>query len=220
MRRLAQPQVMTSAAIAAVCSAVLSLPRLLLWDKRPFSVWYPEAIILFCGFVLWAFVFAWHTEYTHRPVFTSRIKPVLFITATLVGILAGLAQHWIPAPFPRARTPKVYPADLQHWIATTLFTLAFAQLFLLYAPFAWAVRLFHNEQAALWFTVVLSILVVILKNNSSPSPLPHSMLLELLTIRIASTYFAVWFYLRGGIFLVWWLALLVEARHLLTYAGF
>jgi len=220
MRRLAQPQVVTSAATAAALSAALSLPRMLLWDNRLFSLWYIEAMIFLCGFVLWAFVFAWHTEYTRHPVFTLRIQAGLFAAATLAGVIAGLVLHWLLDPSLRARNPEDYPADFQHWVAATLFTLAFTQLFLIYAPFAWVIRLLRNEQVATWSVVALSVLVLVLKNNSLRTALPESLFLELLALRIASAYFAIWFYLRGGMLLVWWLGFLVESRHLLTYHGF
>jgi len=219
MRRLAQPQVVSSAATAAALSAALALPRMLLWDKRTFSLWYIEAMIFLCGFVLWAFVFAWHTEYTHRPVFTLRIKASLFAVATVVGMIAGVALHWLLDPSLRVRNPQDYPVDFQHWIAATLFSLAFTQLFLLYAPFAWVIRLFRNEQVATWCTVALGVLVLALKINSSPTTLPESLFLELFALRIGFAYFAIWFYLRGGMLLVWWLGFLIEARHLLTYYG-
>jgi len=211
---------MVSAAIAAALSAAFSLPRILLWENRPFSVWYPEAIIFSCGFVLWAFVFAWHTEYTRRPVFFMRIKPSLVAAATVAGIIAALLLHWLFDPTLRVRNPQDYPVDFQHWIAHTLFALAFVQLFLLFAPFAWAMRLFRNQTVATWVTVAFGVLVLGLKSNSSPTPLPALLLLALAVVRIASVYFAVWFYVRGGIFLTWWLVLLVEARNLLTFAGF
>lgn len=210
---------MLSAAIAAALSAVLSLPRMLLWDTRRFSVWYAEAIILLCGFVLWAFVFAWHTEYTRRPVFTLKIKWTLFGDTTLAGIAAAIGLHRLLDPSLRAFNPQDYPADFSHWVASTLFSLAFTQLFLLYAPFAWVMRLFRKEQIATWATVALSVLVLMLKTKSSPLPLPFSLFLELLASRIAFAYFAIWFYLRGGMLLVWWLGFLVEARHLLTFNG-
>jgi hypothetical protein len=219
MRRLAHPQVVTSAAIAATLSALLSAPRMLLWDKRPFPLWYGEAIIFLGGFVLWAFVFAWHTEYTHRPVFTLKIKPPLFAAATLAGILAALSIHWLLDPTLRVHSPQDYPVDFRHWIASTLFALAFTQLFLIYSPFAWVIRLIRNEEIATWMTVVLSVVVLLLKTNASPTPLPYSLFMELLALRIAFGFFAIWFYLRGGILLVAWLGLLVESRHLLAFSG-
>src|SRR3569833_1368133 len=136
MRRLAQPSVVTAAAIAAAASAVESLPSIMLWDKRPFPVWFPEMAIFFCGFVLWAFVFAWHTEYTRRPVFNFRIKPLLFLAATVFGIIAALGTHWLIDPALRARIPQDYPADFQQWMARLLFVLSLQQLLLLFAPFA------------------------------------------------------------------------------------
>jgi len=192
---------------------------MILWDKRPFSVWYPEAIIFFCGFVLWAFVFAWHTEYTRKPLFTFRIRPLLFAGATFAGILAALGMHWLLDPTLRARTPQDYPADFLHWLAQTLFTLSLVELLLLFAPFAWAMRLFRNQTVATWVTVAFGVLVLGLRSNSSPTPLPALLILVLAILRIGSAFFSVWFYLRGGMFLAWWLAFLIEARHLLTFSG-
>jgi hypothetical protein len=116
--------------------------------------------------------------------------------------------------------PRDYPVDLKHWVAQTLFTLSLVQLLLLFAPFAWAMRLFRNETVATWLTVAFSVLVLGLKSNSSPAPLPALLILALAVLRIASAFFAVWCYLRGGIFLAWWLVFLIEARNLLTFAGF
>ncbi len=217
MRRLAQPKVVTIAAIAAASSAALSIPRMLLWDKRPLPLWYVESTIFFGSFVLWAFVFAWHTEYTHRPVFTLKIKPTLFTGATLAGVFAAIALYFFLDPALRLTTPGDYPADFAHWLANTLFSLAFTQLFLLFAPFAWVMRLFRNEKVAVWLTVLFNVFLLILKIETSPKPLPHALFIDLFVLRIAMSYLAVWFYLRGGIFLVWWIGLLVEARHLLDF---
>src|SRR3569833_806771 len=103
MRRLAQPSVVTAAAIAAAASAVASLPSILLWDKRPFPVWFPEMAIFFCGFVLRTFVFAWLTEYTRRPIFIFRIKPLLFKNTTNTNQNNTLAIHWLRDPALRLR---------------------------------------------------------------------------------------------------------------------
>src|ERR1700759_2953862 len=94
MRRLAQPKVVASALLASALTAALCLPRILFWPNRPFSLWYVEATEFLGGFVLWAFVFAWHTEYTRRPVFTLKIKPSIFATAPLAGILYALGLHF------------------------------------------------------------------------------------------------------------------------------
>lgn len=217
MRRLAQPKVVTSAAIAAVLSAVFSLPRMMLWETRKLPVWYLEATVLLGGFVLWAFVFAWHTEYTGRPVFTLKIKPPVFAAATAFGIIAAFGLHFFLDPTVRRLTPGDFPADFKHWVASVLFSLAFTQLFLLYAPFAWLMRLFRNERVAIWLTVALEVAVLLMRSHSISTALPTLLLAELLVLRIVLNYLGVWFYLRGGIFLVWWIDVLMEARHLFEF---
>lgn len=217
MRRLVQPNVVAAAAIAAALSTALCAPRILLWNKRLFPVWYLEATLFFGGFVLWAFVFAWHTEYSRRPFFTAKISSPLFASATLAGVLAAFGLRFFLDSGFRLITPEDYPPDVEHWIASVLFALAFTQLLLFYAPFAWLMRLFHNIQAATWLTVAFNALVLLLKTHASPTPPPIFIVLESLALRIAFAYFAIWFYLRGGILLVTWLGLLIEARHLLDF---
>jgi hypothetical protein len=214
VRRLAQPQVVKSAIIAATLSAALCLPRMWLWDKLP--LWYSEATIFLGGFVLWAFVFAWHTEYTRRPVFTLKIKPFIFVLATLAGVLGAIGMHFLLDPTLRQINPEEYPGTWQLWLAATLFALAFTQLFLVFAPYAWAVRLFRNEYVAACITITFGVMVWLLKVQSSQHVLPAMLLIELLALRIVQAFFAVWFYQRGGILLVWWIGFLGEARHLLT----
>lgn len=218
MRRLAEPTVVRNAIIAAALSAALSLPRMLLWDKRPLPLWHVEATIFFGGFVLWAFVFAWHAEYTHRPFFTLKINSLTFAIATLVGLVTAACLHLWLDPLVRRAAPEEFPADLEHWIASTLFALAFTQLFLLYAPFAWLVRLFRNRMVATWLTVLLSVAVLIMRSHILPTALPFPVMFATIGLRIVITFFAVWFYLRGGILLVSWLGLVLEARHLLGLA--
>ncbi len=219
MRRLAQPKVMASAAVAAVLSTALSLPRMHYWTNSKLPISYIVTTLLLCGFVLWAFVFAWHTEYTHRPVFTLKFKLPIFAAATLGGIVVALGLNRLVDPSLRLRSPEDYPADFNHWIASLLFSLAFLQLFFFYAPVAWLMRLFKNEKVALWGTVIFGAFVLSLKIKSLPAPLPFWLFAEYLGLRILLGFFGAWFYLRGGVLLVWWLDLLVEARHLPGYFG-
>jgi hypothetical protein len=219
MRRLAQPEVVTSAAVAAAFSAIFSLPRMILWEARKMPVWYLDATVFFGGFVLWAFVFAWHTAYTGRPVFTKKIKPPVIVAATLGGVFLALSFHFFLDPTMRRVSPEDFPPDFVNWVAATLFSLAFMQLFLIYAPFAWVMRLARNEQVATWMTVALGVVVLIMKLRASSVSVPPLLIAELLLLRIVGAFLGVWFYLRGGIFIVWWLELLVEARHLLDIQG-
>jgi hypothetical protein len=215
VRDLAQPETLKSAALAAGLTVLACYPRLLFWTKRVHPLWYLEATIFLGAIVLWAFVFAWHTQYSRCPVFTLKPGGAVFAGATVSGILGGLALHFFLDPTLRLRTPEDYPADLRQWIAITLFTLGFSQLFLLFAPFAWLLRLLRNRWMAALLTVSFGVFVLVIKTSSSPEPYPAALFAALLLARILSGCLGVFFYLRGGVLLVWWLGLLIEARHLI-----
>jgi hypothetical protein len=219
MRDFTQPRVLNLAAIAALASALACYPRLSLWLNRSAPIWYLEAAIFLCCIVLWGFVFAWHTQYTHRPVFVLKIEPGPFIAVTLVGIIAALVFHLFLDPSLRSKIPEEYPADLKQWFAFVLFSLAFNQLFLLFAPFAWLMRLFKNRWVAATLTVLFGAFVLTIRTQSLPTPVPLLLLVALLAGRIAMGFLAVSFYLRGGVMLIWWWTFLFEARNLLTLTG-
>lgn len=219
MRHLVQPRVLKLAGIAALVSAVASYPRLSFWLNRSAPVWYLEATIFFCGIVLWGFVFAWHTQYTRRPVFLFKLEPGPFIAVTLIGITAAVVFHLFLDPSLRPKIPEEYPVDLQQWFAMVLFYLFFNQLFLLFAPFAWSMRLFQNRWVAASLTVLFGIFVLVIRVQASPLPFPAPLLAAFLAGRIVTGFLAVWFYLRGGVLLIWWWTLLFEARNLLNLTG-
>jgi magnesium-transporting ATPase (P-type) len=200
------------ASIAALTSALACYPRISLWTGRSAPIWYLEGAIFLCGIVLWSFVFAWHEPYTHRPVFVLKPEPKLFLAATLIGIVAAVVFHLWLDPSLRSKLPDEYPASLQQWFAQVLFALAFNQLFLLFAPFAWLMRLFKNRQAAISLTVLFGVCILAMKIRSLPTPVPPLPLAALLAGRIVMGFLAVSFYLRGGVLLVWWWTLLFEAR--------
>jgi len=156
MHSFLQPRTLKLAGIAALATAFACYPRLSLWSNRSAPVWYLEAIIFFGGIVLWGFVFAWHTPYTHRPVFTLKMESGPFITATLAGIMVAVVFHLFLDPSLRPKMPEDYPVDLKQWFAMTLFSLAFSQMFLVFAPFAWLVRLFQNRRVATGLTVLFA----------------------------------------------------------------
>ena len=219
MRDFVQPRVLKLAGIAAFASALACYPRLSFWLNRSAPLWYLEAAIFFCGIVLWGFVFAWHTKYTRRPVFVFKLEPGPFLAVTLMGFAAAVLFHLFVDPSLRLKLPEEYPADLKQWIAWLLFSLSFNQLFLLFAPFAWSMRLFKNRWAAASLTVLFGIFVQALKVQSSPVPLSPALLAMFMAGRIVMSFLAVWFYLRGGVLLIWWWTFLFEARHLLNLAG-
>ncbi|MGA2853266.1 MAG: hypothetical protein ABSE90_03915 [Verrucomicrobiota bacterium] len=216
MRHLLQPRVLNLAVIAALASALASYPRLSLWLNRSAPVWYLEGAIFLCGIVLWGFVFAWHTQYTHRPVFMLKPEPRLFIAATVVAIIAAAVFDLLLDPLLRSKIPEDYPADLQHWFAFVLFSMAFNKLFLLFAPFDWLMRLFKNRWVAANLTVLFGALLLVARIQSLQTQLTPMLFAALLAGKIVVGFLAVLFYLRGGVILIWWWTFLFEARHLLN----
>jgi hypothetical protein len=216
MRHLAQPRILKMAILAALASTLACYPRLSLWLNRSAPVWYLEGTIFLCSIVLWGFVFAWHTQYTHRPVFILKPEPGLFIAVTVVGIIAAAVFDLLLDPSLRSKIPQDYPADLAHWSAFLLFSLALNQLFLLFAPFDWLMRLFKNRWVATNLTVLFGVLVLAMRIQSLPMQLPPLLFIVLLTGKVVMGFLAVSFYLRGGVMLVWWWTFLFEARHLLN----
>ncbi len=219
MRSFTQPRVLKLAGLAALASALAGYPRMSLWPNRPAPIWYLEPMLFLCAIVLWGFVFAWHTQYTNRPVFVFKLEPGPFIAVTLVGIIAAVVFYRFLDPSLRPQIPEEYPADLKEWFASVLFSLFFSQLFLLFAPFAWLMRLFQNRWVATSLTVLFGACVLAMKIRSLPMPVPPLLLVALLASRIVTGFLAVWFYLRGGVLLIWWWTVLFEARNLLDLGG-
>ena len=219
VRHLLQPRILNLAVIAALASAVACYPRLALWLNRSAPVWYLEGAIFLCGIVLWGFVFAWHTQYTHRPVFVLKLEPRLFVGVTAAAIIAAAVFDLAIDPSLRSKVPEDYPFDLVHWFAFVLFSLALNQLFLLFAPFAWLMRLFKRRWVATNLTVLFGVVLLAMRIHSFPTPLPPLLAAALLTGKIVTGFLAVSFYLRGGVLLVWWWTFLFEARHLLNLTG-
>jgi hypothetical protein len=219
MRHFLQPRVLNLASLAALVSTLACYPRLSLWLNRAAPIWYLEATIFVCCIILWGFVFAWHTQYTKRPVFSFKLEPGPFSAVTVIGIIAAAAFHLWLDPLLRPKMPEEYPVDLNHWIAAVLFSLALNQLFVIFAPFAWLIRLFKNRWVATSLTALFGTCVLAMKIQLLPSPVPPLLLAALLAGRIVMGFLVVSFYLRGGVVLVWWWTVLFEARHLLDFTG-
>jgi hypothetical protein len=219
VRNLAQPRVLKLAGIASLVTTLACYLRLALWLNRSDPVWLLTAAIFLCSIVLWSFVFAWHTLYTQRPVFTLKLEGTPFITATLAGIAVATAFHLFLDPALRLKMPEDYPADLRQWLAMALFSMAFNQLFFIFAPFAWLMRLFQNRRVATVLTILFGAFVLTIKYRAATTPIPSLLFATLLAVRIGMGFLSVSFYLRGGVLLSWWWTLLVEAKNLLDVAG-
>jgi hypothetical protein len=220
MRALGKPEVLTSAMLAGLGSAMVCWPRIATASHQRYPVWYLEAVALLGSIVLWGFVFAWHTQYTQRPVFTLKVGLGPFLLATAAGLTAALCWHFALDPSLRARVPEDYPSSTGQWLARTLFSLGLTQLFLVFAPFAWLMRLFRNRQTAFALTVLFGLVVLIIRDSRSPSPLgPEPLFIGLLAFQGAAQALAVYLFLRGGVLLVWWWSLLFQSRHLWNLPG-
>ena len=219
MRHLLQTRVLHSAGIAALSSALACYPGLSLWLNRPGPIWYLETMIFLCGTVLWGFVFAWHTQYTNRPVFVLKLEARPFIVVTMIGIVVATTFHLWLDPSLRSKMPEEYPVDLKHWAAFVLFSLAINQLFLIFAPFAWLMRLFKNHWVATGLSALFGACLLAMKIQSLPTPLPPLLLATLLAGRIVMVFVVVAIYLRGGVILASWWSLLFAARLLLDFTG-
>ncbi len=220
MRSLAKPEVLKSAAAAGCLTALVCLPRLYSATQLSYPVWYLESILFLGSIVLWAFVFAWHTQYSGRPVLTPSVAKGDLAWATATGVAAAaILKLWLD-PMLRARTPEDYPTTLEQWAAMTLFSLAFTQLFLVFAPFAWLLRLFRRPTIAVMLTVAFELYVLLVKIYRSPVPPSTQLWVVLVGVRVVIGLGSVLFFLRGGLVLVWWWGFLLQSRHLFDlFAG-
>src|ERR1039458_1396727 len=205
MRSLERPEVLKSAILAGLGSALVCWPRIATAPDQHLPAWYLEAVVLLGSIVLWGFVFAWHTQYTRRPVFTLKVNAAPFALATASGLAIALFWHFAIDPWLRVKNPTDYPTTVEQWLAMTLFSLGLKQLFVVFSPFAWLIRLFGKKTPAFICTVVFGLTVVVIREYRSPSPvLPEPYFLGLLALRGAAQAFAIYLYLRGGVLLVWW----------------
>jgi hypothetical protein len=149
------------------------------------------------------------------------LKPGLmpFAIVTLTAILLAGAQLLIFDPPLRARLPNEYPSNAHELIATILFSLSFTHLFLVFAPFDWAMRLFKHQSVAITVVILLGMIVIVRKLQSMPESLPAGLVVMFVCARGISSLVAVWLYARYGVAVVWWWSLLLQARHLLTIAS-
>ena len=93
--------------------------------------------------------------------------------------------------------------------------LAFNQLFLIFAPFDWLMRLSKNRWVAASLTGLLGAALLAMKFHTLSASIAAPLLVVMLAARIVAGFFVVWLYLRGGVGLVCWWAFLLECRHLL-----
>jgi hypothetical protein len=213
MRDLIRPELIRPTAYAALATAILCLPRLSLWTTRVYPIWYLEAVIFTGSFVLWGFVFAWHSKYTGRPVFALDLKTGAFAIATVAGLGGAVVLRVFIDPLARRVMPEDFPANLDQWLAAGLFTLSLSQLFLVFAPFAWLMRLFKRRWMAFPLTVLFGLVIFVLKTQRAPTPMTPGVFAILLLTRLIMEILAVGVYLRGGVLPTVWLGFLVHLHY-------
>ncbi|MBI3876940.1 MAG: hypothetical protein HY300_13470 [Verrucomicrobia bacterium] len=214
MRSLVQPAVLRASALAAALSGLACWPRLALWTERRDAIGFLLAVVAVCAFFLWNFVLGWHERYAQRPVF-ARVEPKLWGRVTALALMVAVVIHFAGDPFVRPLAPEEFPNDLATWAAMLLFGVGFGSVFLVFAPFAFFVRLTRRVNWSAAGTVLLGVLVVFLKAGARAEPLPAGWLAALMLARAVGAAWVVWLYLRGGAGLVWWCGAVVQARHLI-----
>ena len=217
MRSLAEPAVLLRATVAGALTAAACYPRLVHWTQREDAVWFLVGVVGWAGFVMWAAVFAWHSKHGQCEVFPKAVSASGWFAALgLGGLGAAIAFHF-GDPTLRQLAPTDFPQNFNQWGEHLLFNLALEQPFLCFAPFAFFVRLLSSVKAAAAGTVLFGLLVFVLKLQSlTPDLSPGLVLglvLGLMCFRAIHAAVTVWLYLRGGAWLVWLFALLLQARH-------
>ena len=115
---------MKAAAVGAAITSLAGYPRLVLWNDQPHQLWFLALTLAWASFILWSFVFAWHSKFSQCPFFFPRANLRLLGIATGSGLLGALTLEWWIDPVLRRLVPDDYPATLELWFAMTLFALS------------------------------------------------------------------------------------------------
>ncbi len=214
MRSLVQPLVLKTAAAGAAITTLASYPRLILWTARPHQLWLLTLTLAWASFFLWSFVFGWHSKYTRQPALIVKTTRRWWGAATLAGLLGAVILMRFIDPVLRPLIPDDYPGTVAAWLAVTLFILAFEQLFLCLAPFAFFLRLSQRPGIATGLTVLFGVFLLYLKMLSWAGQFSSSFILELFVWRLLTGFLSVSFFLKGGALLNLWWIFLMQIRHL------
>ena len=201
--------------MAGLLTTLASLPALATAPGHPYPLSLAASLFFFCVFLLWAFVFAWHFQYTARPVFLPPFQPKLWLSATVYGLLVGLLVWQFLDPSLRQIVPAEYPANTGSWMATSLFQICFGPLYVCFAPFAFFMRLTRRPPVATALTVAWGLFVEYLVLGNHPTLPPVTLTAIIMLRSVISGFVAVYFYLNGGVLLIWWVGLLLQLRLLL-----
>ena len=212
MRQLGKIEVLKSAGIATLLTGGAIYPRLSIWEKLEGQVFANLLVLMWCVFVMWAFVFAWHKEYSGRDALRFDLSGKDWASVAAAGLLAALLLRFLADERLREIAPWNYPATGMEWLAVALFGTFFGSLFLVLAPFAFFIRLSRSKAAAAGLTVVSASAVMGLRFAAASGAGPATWLFAALGGCQAALVLAL--HLRFGAFGVWAFIALIEARHL------
>ena len=214
MELLTAPRNLRQAALASALTTTASLPRLLLWSGSPYPIWFTATVVALTSAVMWAFVLAWEERKLGRAPFALPSDQRLWLAATGFALAAVMFRSLVLDPALYSRGLAERPQTTSQWLAGGLFQLAYLQLFLLFAPVAVCSRLVRDRSVAFVLVVALGLYVSWRTLQRSGADVTGALALEVLLARAIGDAAAVWFYQRGGVFIVWWIAALVHLRHL------
>jgi hypothetical protein len=210
---------MKRAAVAALVTVAACCPRLMLWQERPMLLGILIALLGLVSFVMWAFVLAWIPEHARTTLFPRRFDGRLWALATFAGLAGGGLLWGVLDPSLRAVLPQDYPTTRTVWVTTTLFHMAFVQLFLSFAPLAFFVRLFGDRLVAAALTVLFGLFLLLVQVNAAEVELSGWLVAAMIGVRILFGAVGMYLLLRGGLLPVWWAALLIQSRLLIGLDG-
>lgn len=212
MRSLAKPDVLLRAMLAALITSLACVPRLTRWAERGAPVFDLWCVLLFAMFVMWGFVFAWQLQYGGTPAIQLKLPPRLGDSATLYAVGAAIGMHYFVDPQLRVFSPGDYPVSWRAFWTMGLFVLGLEPLFLCFAPYAFFIRLARKQEVALVMTVAFGIFVLVMKLISAPTMPSIWVVVELMALRVLVGFASLYYYLKGGVFLIGWLALILHLR--------
>lgn len=205
--------------MAGLLTLLACVPALATTPGRPYPLLFEMPVFFFCVSMLWAFVFAWHFQYTARPVFLAPFKPRFWLEATAYALVAGVLEYRFLDPALHRLMPGEYPANITSWLDMAAFQVLFVSLFVCFAPYAFFMRLLQRPTAAMCLTVLCGVFIAYARLSTVPTLPALPVAAAILLTRVVSGFFAVYFYLNGGALLVWWIGLLLQLRLLLEFPG-
>ena len=219
MDRLTAPANLRRATLAAGGTTLAALPELARWTTSPYPLWFSASVAALTSAVMWGFVLAWEGDLLGRRPLAWPRQPQLWLTATIVGLLAAAYRTALVDPRLVADGLAQRPTSLAGWASAGLFQLGFMQLFLVFAPVAVCARLFARREAGPVAVVLLGLYVCSRLLDRAQGAHATSLTALIVLGRAVGDGATAWVYQRGGLWPAWWLALLVHSRHLAYLLG-